>query len=94
MLYTAYNHRFEPHFINIKRIISSGAIGTIFYCYLFYGNGTARLVRNSPWRDKGHGVLYDLGSHLIDTINFWFKKIKFTKANHLNMKIDHLIIQL
>ena len=96
VLYTAYNHRFEPHFINIKRIISSGVIGTIFYCYLFYGNGTARLVRNSPWRDKGHGVLYDLGSHLIDTINFWFKKkIKFTKSKsfkHENRSPDHSII--
>ena len=30
---------------------------------MFYGNGTARLVRNSDWRDHGAGVLDDLGSH-------------------------------
>jgi scyllo-inositol 2-dehydrogenase (NADP+) len=37
----------------------------------FYGNGTARLVRDSEWRDQGSGVLPDLGSHLLDTMEFW-----------------------
>lgn len=70
--YTAYNHRFEPHFIRMKALIDSGELGAIRYCRLFYGNGTARLVRDSAWRDQGIGVLADLGSHLLDTINFWF----------------------
>ena len=39
---------------------------------MFYGNGTARLVRDSAWRDQGTGVLPDLGSHLLDTALFWF----------------------
>ena len=39
---------------------------------MFYGNGTARLVRDSAWRDQGAGVLPDLGSHLLDTARFWF----------------------
>jgi predicted dehydrogenase len=39
---------------------------------MFYGNGTARLVRDSAWRDQGAGVLPDLGSHLLDTCRFWF----------------------
>jgi len=39
---------------------------------MFYGNGTARLVRNSDWRDQGAGVLDDLGSHVLDTARFWF----------------------
>jgi predicted dehydrogenase len=39
---------------------------------MFYGNGTARLVRDSAWRDQGAGVLPDLGSHLLDTAKFWF----------------------
>jgi predicted dehydrogenase len=29
-------------------------------------------VRNSPWRDKAAGVLPDLGSHLLDTVVYWF----------------------
>lgn len=70
--YTAYNHRFEPHFVRMKECIDSGALGEIYSCRMFYGNGTARLVRDSRWRDQGAGVLADLGSHLLDAVNFWF----------------------
>jgi scyllo-inositol 2-dehydrogenase (NADP+) len=70
--YTAYNHRFEPHVVRMKALLDSGELGRVYRCRLFYGNGTARDVRNSPWRDKGAGVLSDLGSHLLDTVLFWF----------------------
>ncbi len=70
--YTAYNHRFEPHFVRMKDTIDSGVLGRIYLCRMFYGNGTARDVRDSPWRDRGTGVLPDLGSHLLDTALFWF----------------------
>jgi len=70
--YTAYNHRFEPHFVRMKQTIESGRLGKIYCVRMFYGNGTARLVRNSAWRDEGAGVLPDLGSHLLDTALFWF----------------------
>ena len=72
VLYTAYNHRFEPHFVQMRGLINSGELGRIYSCRMFYGNGTARLVRDSLWRDKGAGVLADLGSHLLDTCRFWF----------------------
>jgi scyllo-inositol 2-dehydrogenase (NADP+) len=70
--YTAYNHRFEPHILNLKKTIESGSLGKIYSARFFYGNGTARDVRNSPWRDQGFGVLPDLGSHLLDTILLLF----------------------
>jgi scyllo-inositol 2-dehydrogenase (NADP+) len=70
--YTAYNHRFEPHFVRMKQLIDSGSLGRIYSARMFYGNGTARLVRESVWRDQGAGVLPDLGSHLLDTALFWF----------------------
>ena len=70
--YTAYNHRFEPHYVRMRDLIRSGRLGRIYRCRMFYGNGTARLVRESAWRDHGSGVLHDLGSHLLDTANFWF----------------------
>jgi len=69
--YTAYNHRFEPHFANMKAVLDSGRLGKLYSIRMFYGNGTARLVRDSAWRDKGAGVLPDLGSHLLDTTLFW-----------------------
>ena len=70
--YTAYNHRFEPHFVHMRDLIRSGRLGKIYSLRMFYGNGTARLVRDSAWRDQGAGVLPDLGSHLLDTLRFWF----------------------
>ncbi len=95
--YTAYNHRFEPHFIRMKTLLDSKALGEIRYCRMFYGNGTARLVRNSAWRDKGAGVLPDLGSHLLDTIQFWFgkqpKQFEIIAMNNFeNLAPDHAII--
>ena len=69
--YTAYNHRFEPHFVRMKALLESGALGRVYRCRMFYGNGTARAVRGS-WRDREAGVLPDLGSHLLDTVLFWF----------------------
>lgn len=73
--YTAYNHRFEPHFVGMRDLIRSGTLGRIYRCRMFYGNGTARLVRESKWRDAGAGVLPDLGSHLLDTARLWFGDI-------------------
>ena len=70
--YTAYNHRFEPHFVRMGALIASGRLGRIYHCRMFYGNGTVRLVRESGWRDTGLGVVPDLGSHLLDTAAFWF----------------------
>ncbi len=72
VVYTAYNHRFEPGFVALRDVLASGRLGRVYHCRLFYGNGTARLVRNSAWRDAGAGVLPDLGSHLLDTLRFWF----------------------
>ena len=63
---------------------------------MFYGNGTARLVRDSVWRDDGCGVLSDLGSHLLDTASFWFGDLGMdfsvvSASNHENTAPDHVI---
>src|ERR1017187_8335007 len=60
--YTAYNHRFEPHILRLKQALDANWLGRIYQAKFFYGNGTARDVRNSAWRDTGLGVLPDLGS--------------------------------
>jgi len=95
--YTAYNHRFEPHFIRMRDLIKSGKLGKIYSCRMFYGNGTARLVRESDWRDKGDGVLSDLGSHLLDTCHYWFGSnigdFNIASANNFENKApDHIVI--
>jgi predicted dehydrogenase len=94
---TAYNHRFEPHFVRMRDLIVSGRLGPIYRCRMFYGNGTARLVRDSEWRDRGAGVLPDLGSHLLDTARFWFGELgdDFTVVSSRcfeNRAPDHVVL--
>jgi predicted dehydrogenase len=94
--YTAYNHRFEPHFVRMKKTIESGVLGRIYACRMLYGNGTARDVRNSAWRDQGAGVLPDLGSHLLDTAMFWFGTLDrpfavWSADRFENRAWDHLV---
>jgi predicted dehydrogenase len=95
--YTAYNHRFEPHYVRMRELVASGALGRIYTCRMFYGNGTARLVRESAWRDAGAGVLPDLGSHLLDTCRFWFGDVaddfQVVAANRFeNRAPDHVVL--
>ncbi|HEY1980236.1 MAG TPA: Gfo/Idh/MocA family oxidoreductase [Xanthobacteraceae bacterium] len=97
VLYTAYNHRFEPHYVRMRDLIASGELGTIYSCRMFYGNGTARLVRDSAWRDRAAGVIPDLGSHLLDTSLFWFggdiEGFRVISANRFeNQAPDHAVI--
>lgn len=73
-VYTAYNHRFEPHLVSVRDELDSGKFGRIYRCSIYYGNGTAALVRQSPWRDTGPGVISDLGSHVLDLLDFWFSR--------------------
>lgn len=94
--YTAYNHRFEPHYVRMRDLLVSGELGRVYRCRMFYGNGTARLVRDSVWRDTGAGVLPDLGSHLLDTSNFWFGDIgedfHIISSNCFeNHSLDHVV---
>ena len=97
LLYTAYNHRFEPHFIKMKSSIENLEFGKIYRIRMFYGNGTSLLVKNSSWRDKGAGVVLDIGSHLLDTLLFWFKnkRIRIIDIKNFcfeNSSPDHSII--
>ena len=96
-VYMAYNHRFEPHFMEMASLIKSGKLGKIYSCRMFYGNGTAGLVRASDWRDEGAGVLPDLGSHLLDTLYFWFGdqfgKFRVISSNSFeNAAPDHVVL--
>ena len=93
--YTAYNHRFEPHIVRLKKAAENGALGRLYLARFFYGNGTARDVRDSPWRDKDGGVLGDLGSHLLDLALFLFGPVEapfllFSSNRFENKALDHV----
>lgn len=94
--YTAYNHRFEPHVRRLRDTLGAGVLGRIYLARLFYGNGTAADVRRSPWRDRGLGVLADLGSHLLDLVLFFFgppaAKLEAWSVNRFeNRAWDHVV---
>ena len=98
-VYVAYNHRFEPHIVTAKHVLDSGEIGEIYTVSLSYGNGTAALVRASPWRDAGLGVIADLGSHLLDMVDFWWglsgREVDYVDARTVeNRAYDHATMRL
>lgn len=95
--YTAYNHRFEPHLMRVKQLLDTGDLGRVYHCRMFYGNGTARDVRASAWRDRGAGVIPDLASHMLDLAEFFFGRpagrpeLWFARR-HENQAPDHFLI--
>ena len=96
-VYTAYNHRFEPHFRTMKDILDSQELGKIFSVRMFYGNGTSQLVKASPWRDQGMGVVSDLAPHLLDTLAFWLGVNKLNELfirshNFETIAPDHAVV--
>ena len=101
ILYTAYNHRFEPALIEAKDLIDSGKLGKIYHCRMFYGNGTAKLVKESPWRDSGIGIFGEIGSHLLDLTQFlfggykWFQNVDLiSSACFENKTPDHIVFEV
>lgn len=95
-LYTAYNHRFEPMIQKLKTILDVGTLGQVYLAKFFYGNGTARDVRNSVWRDRGTGVLGDLGCHLLDLAEYLFGRKrddfrKHTLSHFENAAYDYVV---
>ena len=92
--YTAYNHRFEPLLVKLRELLPE--LGTVYSGRFFYGNGTARDVRDSVWRDAGAGVLTDLGSHLLDMWRFLFPHLQLDLElwggyRHENQALDHFL---
>lgn len=97
LLQTAYNHRFEPHVARLRELVAGGELGRLYRCRAFYGNGTAALVRASPWRDRGAGVFPDLASHLLDMADFLFGAVPdafsvVSSAHFENAAPDHVVI--
>lgn len=61
------NRRWDSDFKTIKKVVESGLLGNIVEYEVHYDR--FRNVINETWKEKdtpGTGLLYDLGSHLID----------------------------
>lgn len=72
VIYVAYNHRFEPNIIDIKKALDKQLIGKVYHINFFYGNGTSADILNSTWKNKEKkGVFQDLGPHIFDMLDFF-----------------------
>ncbi len=69
-----FNNRFLSPILKAKELISEGKLGRIFSFSGAYHHSSALDVKKTGWKqDKdicGGGVLFDLGSHIVDLIYF------------------------
>ena len=76
------NRRWDSHVLTFKRLLDEGRMGEIAEVFLRYDR--LRPVVPTRWRDQdlpGSGMLYDLGSHLIDQAVFFFGKPDWVMAD-------------
>jgi len=97
VLYPAYNHRWEPA---VRDVLDQnlGNVYKIYHCRMFYGNGTAELVKQS-WRDQiPLGVIPEVGSHLFDLCEMFFGGYSSARMiycnNYENDNPDHAIVAM
>lgn len=67
LLSTYQNRRWDNDFLTLRAAIDDGRLGEISYCEARYDR--FRLSIKPGWREEslpGSGILFDLGSHLID----------------------------
>ena len=67
-IFVYQNRRWDGDFLTIKKIISDGQLGSIKYYEAHFDRYSPQRTR-AAWRDEelpGSGILFDLGSHLID----------------------------
>lgn len=63
-----HNRRWDNGFLTLREALESGHLGTV-YCFEARFERFRPAVQGERWREQergGSGVLYDLGSHLID----------------------------
>ncbi|MGD0768656.1 MAG: Gfo/Idh/MocA family oxidoreductase [Tepidisphaeraceae bacterium] len=75
-LFVAYYRRAQPRFVRAKKIIHSGVLGTIKTASYAYIDSQMNMRSDPvPWRflaeQAGGGLLFDLGSHALDLMDFF-----------------------
>jgi len=75
-LFVAYYRRQLPRFLQVKSLLDEGAIGTVRFVNIsLYQPAQPDLTpQNLPWRVRpeiaGAGLFYDLGSHMLDFLDY------------------------
>jgi len=82
-IFVYQNRRWDGDFMTIAGLISDGALGNIKYYEEHFDRYSPEL-KAGAWRDEdipGGGILYDLGSHLIDHCLYLFGMPQSIKAD-------------
>ncbi len=69
-----HNLRWESDFRTLKKVVESGLLGPLVECEIHMDRFRSHL-KDKAWREDdtpGSGILYDLGSHLIDQAVYLF----------------------
>jgi len=92
-IFVYHNRRWDGDFLTIQKLINEQKLGEIYEYEAHFDRFTPDLKNN--WRDEdkaGSGILYDLGSHLIDQAIQLFglaKNVKSTiEAQRKNSPVD------
>ena len=99
LLSVYHNRRFVSDFLAVKKIINSKRLGKIVEVIMNFDR--FRNSFNGNWRENlvpGSGILYDLGSHLIDQSMVFFGIPEFITADLRNQRggkaIDYFDLRL
>ncbi|KAK4209151.1 hypothetical protein QBC37DRAFT_430765 [Rhypophila decipiens] len=83
------NRRFDSDFLTVKELLEGDKLGRIVEFETHFDR--LRLEKPSTWKgtlgmDQGGGVLFDLGSHLLDQVYVLFGKPSFVKGWFVNQR--------
>ncbi|MGE5631642.1 MAG: Gfo/Idh/MocA family oxidoreductase [Caulobacteraceae bacterium] len=69
-----HNRRWDSDFSTVKKVIESRLLGNLVECEMHFDRFRSNIKENA-WREEclpGSGILYDLGSHLLDQAQVLF----------------------
>jgi scyllo-inositol 2-dehydrogenase (NADP+) len=69
-LFVFHNRRFDSDFLTLKKVLASGILGEI-HTYEANFDRFKPILNPKKWKEieaPGNGILYDLGSHLLDQV--------------------------
>jgi predicted dehydrogenase len=86
-----YVYRYNPIFLSLKKLVVSEKYGKLKSIKAEMFGNVVNKNTNASWRTKGptSGVLFDYGSHVIDTCNFLLG-VKFYINNYTSKTIHSL----
>jgi len=79
-LFVAYYRRGQEKFNKVKALMTEGAIGELRSFHYVFSCKTPETDMNRAWllkkEEAGGGLLYDIGSHMLDIILYFFGEVK------------------